>query len=370
MLRAVILAMVVVVAIGMMIPVATEHTEAGAKEQARQFQKKDRAEKFRYRTRFRLASYSKSERFKRNAVLLAADEHEKRPEIRLPESGADSVFSEPAPKLEKTRRTRTAKSSVGSTRTKRIKKGNSNARTKVRYKKVRRFNGSRSAGKSSTTRRKASTGGRTASKAKRKYTARWWHNYRAQKRQESALAKRKAAMRERREILQRQHAAAQEFAFVEQAETQAAEEENANQEITQLVINSDGTVSLVVVGPAVGDTVDFGRRRTLAGVSTTALRRTVIDQMIRENGWVENDYHKDVDGKKVYVVVAKAPDEKNRIRAKTFYFAESQGNIYRVAASAPKDEPEEAAQKSEQMVKTLQQEKRPQQARKEPAEKE
>lgn len=368
MLRVVILAMVVLVAIGMMIPVATEQTEAGAKEQARQYQKKDRAEKFRYRTRFRLASYSKSERFKRNAVLLAADKPEKRPEIALPDSGADSVFAEPAPKLEKVRRTRRAKSAVASSRTKRAKRSASKTRTKVRYKKVRRFNASRKASKSSSARRKSSSGGRTASSSKRKYTARWWHNYRAQKRQDSALAKRKAAMRARREVLQRQHAAAQEYAFVEQA--QAAAAENAEKEITQLVINSDGTVSLVVVGPAVGDTVDFGRRRTLAGVSTTALRRTVIDQMIQENGWVENDYHKDVDGKKVYVVIAKAPDEKNRIRAKTFYFAESQGNIYRIAASAPKDEPEEAVMKSEQMVKTLQQEQRPQRAKKEPAEKE
>lgn len=369
MLRAVILAMVVLVAIGMMIPVATEQTEAGAKEQARQYQKKSRAEKFRYRTRFRLASYSKSERFKRNAVLLAADEPEKRPEIKLPDSAADSVFSEPAPKLEKVRRTRTAKSSVRSGKSKRAKRTTSKAVTKVRYKKVRRFKANRSASKSRSAKRRSSANGRTVRTSKRKYTARWWHNYRAQKRQESALARRKAAMRERREMLQRQHAAAQEYAFVEQAETHAAEAENSNQEITQLVINSDGTVTLVVVGPAVGDTVDYGRRRTLAGVSTTALRRTVIDQMIRENGWVENDYHKEVEGKKVYVVIAKAPDEKNRIRAKTFYFTESKGNIYRIAASAPKDEPEEAAVKSEQAVKSLQQEKRPQQAKKEPAEK-
>ncbi|HUF05517.1 MAG TPA: hypothetical protein VMM38_15260 [Aridibacter sp.] len=370
MLRAVILAMVVLVAIGMMIPVATEQTEAGAKEQARQYQKKNRAEKFRYRTRFRLASYSKSERFKRSAVLLAADEPEKRPEIKLPESAADSVFTEPAPKLEKVRRTRSAKSTVRSVKTKRANRSTSKAGTKVRYKKVRRFKANSSKSKSRSARRNASVNSRTVRTSKRKYTARWWHNYRAQKLQESALAKRKAAMRARREMLQRQHAAAQEYAFVEQAESRAAETENANQEITQLVIDSDGTVTMVVVGPAVGDTVDFGRRRTLAGVSTTALRRTVIDQMIRENGWVENDYHKDVDGKKVYVVVAKAPDDKNRIRAKTFYFTESQGNIYRIAASAPKEQTEEAALKSEQMVKSLQQEKRPQQAKKEPVEKE
>ncbi len=34
--------------------------------------------------------------------------------------------------------------------------------------------------------------------------------------------------------------------------------------------------------------------------------------MIQENGWVENDFQKEIGGKKVYVVVAKAPDTNNR----------------------------------------------------------
>ena len=171
-------------------------------------------------------------------------------------------------------------------------------------------------------------------------------------------------MRARREALLRQHASTEAYGFVDQAEAQPAETaESPVEMLTRLVMNSDGTVSLVEVGPAIGETIDSGRRRTLAGISTTALRRTVIDQMIRENGWVENDYHKEIDGKKVYVVVAKAPDDKNNVRAKTFYFAESKGKIYRVSASAPKDEPEQAAQKSESMIKTLEDRKRPQQAK-------
>ena len=170
-------------------------------------------------------------------------------------------------------------------------------------------------------------------------------------------------MRATREALARQRAVEQHMAFVDQEQSQTGDEES--QPAVQLVMNSDGTVSMVVVGQATGETIDFGRRRTLAGVSTTALRRTVIDQMIRENGWVENDYHKEVAGQKVYVVVAKAPDEKNRIQSKTFYFAESKGRIYKVSASAPKDSPDEAVKRSEQMVKSLQSEEREQQAMKE-----
>jgi len=356
MLRAVILAMVVVFAVGLIIPVATEHTEAGAKEQERQYNKKSRAEKFRYRSRFRLASYSSSTRY-REAKLVEARHTAPAP---APEAMAEAVAApEAAPAAVKVRAAEKAKSSARVAKTRKVKRSKAKRGSSVRYRKVKRYR--------TSTSRKASSSKRYSSKRRtvkktsaRKYTARWWHNYRARQKQEEALAKRKAIMRAKREALQRQHAASEAYAFVEQAETQAVQE-NIDP-IAQLVMNADGTVSVVIVGEAKGDTIDSGRRRSLAGVSTTALRRTVIDQMITENGWVENDYHKEVDGKKVYVVIAKAPDEKNRIRSRTFYFAESKGKIYRVAASGPKDEPEQAARESEKMVKSLQQDKRPQQA--------
>lgn len=364
MLRAVILATIVAIAIGMMIPVATENTEAGAKEQARQYQKKSRAEKFRYRTRFRLETYSASERFKRTVKLVGSREETREPEVTLPEAATEVIFEpEPAGTTLEVNSTRPARSVLASTSGKSVKRGVKKKVTKKRYRKVRRYSAAKASTRKASAGRKYSSKRRTVKKSKRKYTARWWHNYRARKRQEEALAKRKAAMRARREMLQRQHAAAEGYGFVDQAQAQAVSVETGTESIPQFILNSDGTVSLVMVSPAVGETIDTGRKRTLAGVSVTALRRTVIDQMIRENGWVENDYHKEVDGRKVYVVVAKAPDEKNRIHAKTFYFAESQGNIYRVAASAPKDDPEEAAIKSEEMIKTLQKEKRPQQAK-------
>jgi hypothetical protein len=116
---------------------------------------------------------------------------------------------------------------------------------------------------------------------------------------------------------------------------------------------ASGDVSVEVFGSAVGETVTKGRNTMVGGVSTTMLRRTVIDQMIRESGWVENDYQKEVDGKKVYVVVAKAPDKNNNVRAKTYYFTESNGKIYRVAATAKQSTPETASKESEDAIRRL-----------------
>lgn len=356
MLRAIILAMVVVVAIGMMIPVATEHAEAGAKEQERQVLKKDRAEKFKYRTRFRTASFSKSERFIQTAKL-----RETGTETLIPEPVVEEVAPPPTATamvkgMKKVRSAKKARSAVAARKTRRAKRSKAVSRPYVRYQKVSRLkaSGSRKINTSSSKRR-------DVKRSSRKYTARWWHTYREQKREEEALAKRKAAMAARREALQRQHAASDAFGFVEQAEVQPTE--TGLETLTQMVMNSDGTVSLVEVGPAIGETMNVGRRSLLGGISTTALRRTVIDQMIRENGWVENDFQKDVDGKTVYVVVAKTPDAKSGVRLKTFYFTEAKGKIYRVSASAPKDEPEQAAKKSEEMIKTLDGPKKPQQAK-------
>lgn len=372
MFRAAILAIVILVAIGMIVPVATEHTEAGAKEQERHELKKTKAEKFRYRTRFRTASYSKSDRFKQTAKLLEPGESRKKPKKKIKtytnivDTSAEAAEPAEAPSESSVTSTAPASSYARTRKTRSTSAPKTAARKRTRYRKVSRINSSRAKNRKASSRNYSSKR-RTVKKSKRKYTARWWHNYRAQKRQEEALAKRKAAMAARREALQRQHAAAEGYGFVEQSQRYSGAAADPSQELAHFVMNADGNVTMVVVGQAMGDTIDYGRRRTLAGVSTVALRRTVIDQMIRENGWVENDFHKEVDGKKVYVVVAKAPDKKNRVQAKTFYFAEAEGRIYRIAASAPKDTPERAEAESEKMVRTLPRDKRPRTAKNEPA---
>ncbi len=56
----------------------------------------------------------------------------------------------------------------------------------------------------------------------------------------------------------------------------------------------------------------------VGGVSTSSLRRNVIDKMMREDGWVVNDYQKDINGKKVYVVVAQS-SVKGVVQSRLFY---------------------------------------------------
>jgi hypothetical protein len=95
-------------------------------------------------------------------------------------------------------------------------------------------------------------------------------------------------------------------------------------------------------------------RKDVAGVSTTVLRRTVIDQMIREQGWVENDFEKYVNGKKVFVVVAKAPSTGGNVKSRIFYFTESKGQIFSLSTVAPDSSSTQIADKSKKLVQTLQ----------------
>lgn len=44
--------------------------------------------------------------------------------------------------------------------------------------------------------------------------------------------------------------------------------------------------------------VESGHAKSVGGVPTTQLRRDVIDRMVKENGWVVNDYQKEIAGQK------------------------------------------------------------------------
>ena len=47
----------------------------------------------------------------------------------------------------------------------------------------------------------------------------------------------------------------------------------------------------------------------LAGVSFSDLRRIAIDKMINAGGWVINDYERQVNGARVFVVIAQTPSD-------------------------------------------------------------
>lgn len=239
----------------------------------------------------------------------------------------------------------------------------------------------------------------------KKYSKEWWRAYRARKKGDSSLEKRKEAMRLRtlRLAKEREEEIAKNggkwikvttwngenwtsknewIAMTSQdptvpvpdamavtseivKETPTAQAKTRREKRTMQTANAEaqfkvnnrageelGSASITIVGAATGD--DANRAKSLSGVSTSSLRRTVIDQMIRENGWVVNDYQKEVGGKKVYVVVAQSPGLGGMTQSRMFYFAEVDGRIYSVATNSPTEKSGQIADESEKIVNVLQ----------------
>lgn len=78
------------------------------------------------------------------------------------------------------------------------------------------------------------------------------------------------------------------------------------------------------------------QRTMLAGVSFSDLRRIAIDKMINAGGWVINDYERQVNGTRVFIVIAQTPsDGRSPEKAWNFYFAEVDGKIYSLTLNTP-----------------------------------
>jgi len=81
--------------------------------------------------------------------------------------------------------------------------------------------------------------------------------------------------------------------------------------------------------------------------------------MIKENGWVVNDYQKDIAGQSVYVVVAQSQAKNGSVQSRVFYFTEVDGRIYSVATNSPVQEAERLAEESEKVINSLKSRVRP-----------
>lgn len=233
----------------------------------------------------------------------------------------------------------------------------------------------------------AEAGPRKAKKKKRswrgvkKYSKRWWQLYRAQERRKRALAKKKRSIRLRQMRLAKARAERSGTSAVQAAKL-TAPKVRADDPSTPAVLPSGdqapagwraaqmspselqfrvddssgsqvGSASISVVGPAVGSTTSVGRQKFVGGVATTSLRREVIDQMIRENGWVVNDYQKQISGQDVYVVVAQSQAKGGAVHSRMFYFTEVDGKVYSVATNSPLRESERLAEESEKVINSL-----------------
>ena len=220
-------------------------------------------------------------------------------------------------------------------------------------------------------------------KGVKKYSKRWWQLYRAQERRKQLRGESSRSLRLRQLRLEKKYgvrnsetaAAVKSSSVVENSPVflpsgQAAPKgwkrgEASGSEVKFRVDNGSGvevgSAAISVIGPATGETVNVGRHRSVGGVPTSALRREVINRMVRENGWVVNDFQKEIGGKSVYVVVAQSQNAGGRVESRMFYFTEADGRIYSVATNSATDSAERLADESEKVINSLQARPRPMQ---------
>ena len=115
-----------------------------------------------------------------------------------------------------------------------------------------------------------------------------------------------------------------------------------------------GSASISVVGPAMGGDGNNATNQNRRRRSDHSLRRNVIDRMIKENGWVVNDYQKEIGGKKVYVVVAQSAGAGGRFNRECSISPKSTDASTALRPTAPTDSSERIAQESEKVINSLQ----------------
>ena len=95
-------------------------------------------------------------------------------------------------------------------------------------------------------------------------------------------------------------------------------------------------------------------KQMLGGTSVSDLRRIVIDKMINSGGWVTNDFVRELNGARVFVVTARTPKDKNNPeKTWTFYFTEADGRIYGLTTDAPVDSAERMSTEAERFINKL-----------------
>jgi hypothetical protein len=95
------------------------------------------------------------------------------------------------------------------------------------------------------------------------------------------------------------------------------------------------------------------KTKTIGGLPVTALRRTVIDRMVAEGGWVTNDLFEESQGRRVFVVLAQTGSPGAPAQSLTFYFTEIDGRVYSLATTTPVEFAEPVAAGSAQFLASL-----------------
>lgn len=118
-----------------------------------------------------------------------------------------------------------------------------------------------------------------------------------------------------------------------------------------------GQMNLAVVALSRPDAAFLTSReknKMLGGLPVADLRRIVIDKMAASNGWVMNDFVREVNGTRVFVVTARTPkDALSPEKAWTFYFTEAGGRIYGLTTDAPVEFADRMSTEAERFIESL-----------------
>jgi hypothetical protein len=96
------------------------------------------------------------------------------------------------------------------------------------------------------------------------------------------------------------------------------------------------------------------QKKMLAGVPVADLKRIVIDKMVTNGGWVVNDFIREVNGNRVFVVTGRTPkDALTPEKAWTFYFTEAGGRVYGLTTEAPVEYAERMTVEAERFIESL-----------------
>jgi hypothetical protein len=199
----------------------------------------------------------------------------------------------------------------------------------------------------------------------RRHSRAWWRRYRARMRMRRAQALARAALAHRNAplgpvfpttkspdtatiALPTLPAGWNSATLVNGGEVKFRNESNVG-------IPSQGTLAVVARSrPNPGYLTQREQRTMLAGVSFSDLRRIAIDKMINTGGWVINDYERNVNGARVFVVIAQTPsDGRSPEKSWNFYFAEVDGRIYSLTLNTPLQYSGKLAAEGERFLSSL-----------------
>ena len=132
---------------------------------------------------------------------------------------------------------------------------------------------------------------------------------------------------------------------------------NLNAAVKTPAAKLPGQMSLSVVALSRPNPVFLTSREEknmLAGTPVADLRRIVIDKMVAAGGWVTNDFVREVNGHRIFVVMARTPgDTLTPEKAWTFYFTEAGGRIYGLTTDSPLEFADRMSSEAEHYIEML-----------------